>query len=271
MSTGVLESGFFEGEICECRDDVSLLNFRLFLPRIVMTNGGKCRKKKLTSVHSRSLSLSCRKRIACRLRETQSFVMSTFPLSPPVALCVYTFLSLSLSLVSSYLDPYHHARRSVENSFHDSNNINQNFSSEPTQPYFDFAVTRNVTTRVGQTAFLHCRVEDLGDKLVRPKAADAARFLGGRSHCAVIIFNFRNAFIRRHLRLCLPWVLSFTRRPLVLIHVLTSHLTRIHSQGRIKDRTRSLFISLPTVLPPSLSLPSHNAHNIFIIPPFASQ
>jgi hypothetical protein len=31
-------------------------------------------------------------------------------------------------------------------------------------PYFDFNVPRNVTTAVGQTAFLHCRVEQLGDK-----------------------------------------------------------------------------------------------------------
>ncbi|EEB11480.1 hypothetical protein Phum_PHUM121030 [Pediculus humanus corporis] len=33
-------------------------------------------------------------------------------------------------------------------------------------PYFDFNVPRNVTTAVGQTAFLHCRVEQLGDKAV---------------------------------------------------------------------------------------------------------
>lgn len=45
----------------------------------------------------------------------------------------------------------------------DSNNINQNFS---VNPYFDFTVARNLTTRVGQTAFLHCRVEQLGDKSV---------------------------------------------------------------------------------------------------------
>ncbi|KAG5684224.1 hypothetical protein PVAND_013462 [Polypedilum vanderplanki] len=68
--------------------------------------------------------------------------------------------------MNAKMDPYHHVRRSVENNFYDSNNINQNFSSETRQPYFDFSVTRNVTTRVGQTAFLHCRVEDLGDKLV---------------------------------------------------------------------------------------------------------
>jgi hypothetical protein len=33
-------------------------------------------------------------------------------------------------------------------------------------PYFDFNVPRNVTTAVSQTAFLHCRVEQLGDKAV---------------------------------------------------------------------------------------------------------
>lgn len=36
-------------------------------------------------------------------------------------------------------------------------------------PYFDFDVLRNVTARVGQTAFLHCRVEQLGDKSVSTK------------------------------------------------------------------------------------------------------
>ncbi|XP_018321037.1 zwei Ig domain protein zig-8 isoform X2 [Agrilus planipennis] len=33
-------------------------------------------------------------------------------------------------------------------------------------PYFEFNVPRNVTTTVGQTAFLHCRVQQLGDKAV---------------------------------------------------------------------------------------------------------
>jgi hypothetical protein len=33
-------------------------------------------------------------------------------------------------------------------------------------PFFDFDVIRNITTRVGQTTFLHCRVEQLGDKSV---------------------------------------------------------------------------------------------------------
>ncbi|XP_041971842.1 zwei Ig domain protein zig-8-like isoform X2 [Aricia agestis] len=33
-------------------------------------------------------------------------------------------------------------------------------------PYFEYNVPRNVTTVVGQPAFLHCRVEQLGDKAV---------------------------------------------------------------------------------------------------------
>lgn len=31
-------------------------------------------------------------------------------------------------------------------------------------PYFDMDVHRNITVTIGQTAFLHCRVERLGDK-----------------------------------------------------------------------------------------------------------
>lgn len=33
-------------------------------------------------------------------------------------------------------------------------------------PYFNFDVPRNVTARVGQTTFLQCKVEQLGDKSV---------------------------------------------------------------------------------------------------------
>ncbi|KFB50324.1 AGAP005068-PA-like protein [Anopheles sinensis] len=41
--------------------------------------------------------------------------------------------------------------------------------SDALQPYFDFDVNRNLTITVGQTGFLHCRVERLGDKdLLRP-------------------------------------------------------------------------------------------------------
>lgn len=46
---------------------------------------------------------------------------------------------------------------------YDDDNLGPNVSS---YPYFEFNVPRNVTTAVGQTAFLHCRVEQLGDKAV---------------------------------------------------------------------------------------------------------
>ncbi|XP_035906745.1 zwei Ig domain protein zig-8-like [Anopheles stephensi] len=36
--------------------------------------------------------------------------------------------------------------------------------SDAPQPYFDFDVPRNLTVTVGQTGFLHCRVERLGDQ-----------------------------------------------------------------------------------------------------------
>lgn len=72
-------------------------------------------------------------------------------------------LLLTTFFIPPTTDLYHAYRNLDTNSLHDSNNINQNFSS---QPYFDFSVARNVTTRVGQTAFLNCRVEQLGDKLV---------------------------------------------------------------------------------------------------------
>lgn len=48
-------------------------------------------------------------------------------------------------------------------SYLDEGFFNGNVSS---YPYFEFNVPRNVTTSVGQTAFLHCRVEQLGDKAV---------------------------------------------------------------------------------------------------------
>lgn len=49
---------------------------------------------------------------------------------------------------------------------HDSNSINQNFTNQDKQPHFDHSMPRNVTLKVGETAFLSCRVKQLGDKLV---------------------------------------------------------------------------------------------------------
>lgn len=85
----------------------------------------------------------------------------SWTLMPRIIFCHHLII---FSHLASSADPYHAYRNLETNSLHDSNNINQNFSS---QPYFDFSVARNVTTRVGQTAFLSCRVEQLGDKLVR--------------------------------------------------------------------------------------------------------
>lgn len=51
-----------------------------------------------------------------------------------------------------------------DTSFED--NIIQITNKLTIHPYFDFDVPRNVTTRVGQTAFVHCRVEQIGDKSV---------------------------------------------------------------------------------------------------------
>ncbi|CRL04889.1 CLUMA_CG017940, isoform A [Clunio marinus] len=76
---------------------------------------------------------------------------------------ILLLMNINLNIMNAKMDPYHAYRNLDTNSLHDSNTINQNFSS---QPFFDFSVARNVTTRVGQTAFLSCRVEQLGDKLV---------------------------------------------------------------------------------------------------------
>jgi len=37
------------------------------------------------------------------------------------------------------------------------------------QPYFDNTTKRETTTTVGQSAYLHCRVRNLGDRAVSPK------------------------------------------------------------------------------------------------------
>lgn len=39
------------------------------------------------------------------------------------------------------------------------------------QPYFDFSVNRNVTVNVGQTGFLFCRVERLGEQDVSTRGS----------------------------------------------------------------------------------------------------
>lgn len=53
-------------------------------------------------------------------------------------------------------------------SAYEDNRLDQNMSFHP---YFDFNVPKNITARVGQSAFLNCRVEQLGDKSVSPFSA----------------------------------------------------------------------------------------------------
>lgn len=53
----------------------------------------------------------------------------------------YLFFTESLSYTSSTLEPASYLA-----------------------PYFDMDVHRNITVTIGQTAFIHCRVERLGDK-----------------------------------------------------------------------------------------------------------
>lgn len=47
---------------------------------------------------------------------------------------------------------------------HNSPSSSSSAAAQNVLPYFDFDVQRNLTVTVGQTGFLHCRVERLGDK-----------------------------------------------------------------------------------------------------------
>lgn len=72
-------------------------------------------------------------------------------------------------------------------------NIIKKFSPHP---YFDFDVPRNITTRVGQTAFINCRVEQIGDKWVSDGFwRGGTRFSpcqkhGGKAFATVFLFLF---------------------------------------------------------------------------------
>ncbi|XP_008478681.1 zwei Ig domain protein zig-8-like, partial [Diaphorina citri] len=59
-----------------------------------------------------------------------------------------------------HLDSSHTSSNTIQSSIIHNNTTSTIF------PYFDFNVPRNITTAVGQSAFLHCRVEQLGDKAV---------------------------------------------------------------------------------------------------------
>lgn len=59
-------------------------------------------------------------------------------------------------------------------------------------PYFNFDVQRNVTARVGQTSFLQCKVEQLGDKSVSFLSLSFFPFLNHTifSLCSVLVRSF---------------------------------------------------------------------------------
>lgn len=93
-------------------------------------------------------------------------------------MCSLFFCCLSsygVLLTGSSLSSSHMSGNNIDNRLtshdktHDSNSINQNFTIDEKQlqqPHFDHSMPRNVTLKVGQTAFLSCRVKQLGDKLV---------------------------------------------------------------------------------------------------------
>lgn len=55
-------------------------------------------------------------------------------------------------------------------------NSNIMTTTDGEQPYFDFELQRSVTVSVGQTGFLHCRVEQLGDKDVSINELKCVRY-----------------------------------------------------------------------------------------------
>ncbi|EEB15498.1 hypothetical protein Phum_PHUM371240 [Pediculus humanus corporis] len=68
-------------------------------------------------------------------------------------------------------DDYRSARDSNEYDSDNNNNNNLNMmSSNFRGPYFDTSVSKNVTALVGKTAYLNCRVRNLGNKTNFPKA-----------------------------------------------------------------------------------------------------
>ena len=75
---------------------------------------------------------------------------------------------LFLGSTQQQSDDYRSARHSNEYDI-DNNNNNNNLnmmSSNFRGPYFDTSVSKNVTALVGKTAYLNCRVRNLGNKTV---------------------------------------------------------------------------------------------------------
>lgn len=47
-----------------------------------------------------------------------------------------------------------------------NSNAISRIAAKPSQPYFDKTASKNVTTLVGKTAYLNCKVKNLGNKTV---------------------------------------------------------------------------------------------------------
>ncbi|XP_031629957.1 zwei Ig domain protein zig-8 [Contarinia nasturtii] len=79
-----------------------------------------------------------------------------------ILIILHTKIKGALSFNETQAASSHNIVSSITATTTMSNNIMTTTDSE--QPYFDFELQRIVNVSVGQTAFLHCRVERLGDK-----------------------------------------------------------------------------------------------------------
>jgi hypothetical protein len=105
-------------------------------------------------------------------------------LSPLSALCPAGTVSLSdfdqqPDAISTINNKHYQFHDYDENAFNENGNGNNNneHNGEVMQsalnrgPYFDISASKNVTALIGSTAYLNCRVKNLGNKTVRMRSA----------------------------------------------------------------------------------------------------
>lgn len=65
-------------------------------------------------------------------------------------------------------DELHQFDINFENVHNNNNNLNDDLNKNPLDrgPYFDISASKNVTALVGNTAYLNCRVKNLGNRTV---------------------------------------------------------------------------------------------------------
>lgn len=99
--------------------------------------------------------------------------------------------------------------------------VNPAHEHDGPQPYFDNDVARNVTAVASQTAFLRCRVHDLGHKSVSTSISSFHRFF----------FLFLPSLSRRSVR-----DIDCLTRPIApLRHLLTARVNHASAAGRFPD------------------------------------